>query len=63
MYKIIGFIAKPLGMLLSLIYDLVGNYGISIIIFTIIVKFALYPLYAKQIKSTVRMAEFQPKMK
>ena len=63
MYKIIGFIAKPLGMLLSLIYDLVGNYGISIIIFTIIVKFALYPLYAKQIKSTARMAEVQPKMK
>ena len=63
MYTIIGFIAKPLGMLLSLIYDLVGNYGISIIIFTVIVKFALYPLYAKQIKSTVRMAEFQPKMK
>ena len=62
MYKIIGFIVKPLGMLLSLIYDLVGNYGISIIIFTIIVKFALYPLYSKQIKSTVRMAEVQPKM-
>ena len=63
MYKLIGVIAKPLGMLLSLIYDLVGNYGIAILIFTLIVKLALYPLYAKQMKSTMRMATVQPKMK
>ena len=30
MYTILGVIAKPLGWLLSLLYDLVGNYGISI---------------------------------
>lgn len=63
MYTLIGFLAKPMGYLLSLLNSLVGNYGISIIIFTLIVKLALYPLYAKQIMSTMRMSEMQPKMK
>ena len=62
MYTVLGFIAKPLGMLLNLLYGLVGNYGISIIIFTIIVKLCLYPLYIKQIKSTAKMSDLQPKM-
>ena len=62
MYTVLGFIAKPLGMLLNLLYGLVGNYGISIIIFTIIVKLCLYPLYIKQIKSTAKMSDLQPRM-
>ena len=39
-----------------------GNYGISLIILTAIVKLALFPLYVKQIKSTANMQELQPKM-
>lgn len=62
MYTILGVIAKPLGWLLSMLYGLIGNYGITIIIFTIIVKCCLYPLYIKQTKSTARMSEIQPKM-
>ena len=56
-----GIIAKPIGYLLMLIYKLVGNYGISLIILTFIVKLALYPLYAKQIKSSADMAEMSSK--
>ena len=62
MYTILGVIAKPLGMLLNLLYGFVQNYGLTIIIFTLIVKLCLYPLYIKQTKSTARMAEVQPKM-
>lgn len=62
MYTILGVIAKPLGLLLDLIYDFISNYGITIIIFTVIVKVCLYPLYIKQTKSTAKMAEVQPKM-
>ena len=58
-----GFIAKPIGYLLALIYKLVGNYGISLIILTVIVKLVLYPLYAKQIKSTANMSEMSEKAK
>jgi len=62
MYTVLGIIAKPLGLLLNLLYGFVDNYGISIIIFTVVVKLCLYPLYIKQIKSTARMADLQPRM-
>ena len=62
MYTILGVIAKPLGMLLDLLYGFIGNYGICIIIFTVVVKVCLYPLYIKQIKSTAKMSDLQPKM-
>ncbi len=58
-----GIIAKPIGYLLALIYKLVGNYGISLIILTVIVKTVLYPLYAKQIKSTANMSDMSEKAK
>ncbi len=57
-----GIIAKPLSLLLSWLYGLIGSYGIAIIILTIIVKLCLYPVYAKQIKSTLKMSAFQPKI-
>ena len=58
-----GIVAKPIGYLLALIYKLVGNYGISLIILTVIVKLVLYPLYAKQIKSTANMSDMSEKAK
>lgn len=62
MQTIIGLIAVPLGWLLSFIYSLLNDYGITLVIFTILVKGCLYPLYAAQIKSTAGMADIQPKM-
>lgn len=62
MYTILGVIAKPMGLLLDWLYGIVGEYGISIIIFTVFVKLCLYPLYIKQTKSTARMSEMQPKI-
>ena len=62
-YTIIGPIARPMGWLLSFLYDFIQNYGITLLVFTLIVKVLLYPLYAKQVKSSVKMSELQPKMK
>ena len=62
MYTILGIIAKPMGWLLGLLYGLIQNYGITIIIFTIIVKTCIYPLYIKQTKSMAKMQDVQPKM-
>ena len=53
--------AKPIGYLLMGIYRIVGNYGLSLIILTFIVKLVLYPFYAKQIKSSAGMAEMSQK--
>ncbi len=63
MNAIIGTIAKPLGYLLGYIYNIIGDYGISLLVLTLIVKLILYPFYAKQVKSTVNMGKIQPKMK
>lgn len=58
-----GIFAKPLGYILFWIYKLVGNYGISLIILTVLVKFLLYPLYRKQVKSTADMSDIAEKSK
>ena len=57
-----ALLAKPLSYLLTWLYDLVGNYGVAILILTVVIKICLYPLYAKQIKSTAKMTDMQPKV-
>lgn len=59
----LDFIVYPLGSLLKIIYNFVGNYGLSIVIFTIIVRTALLPLTIKQSESSRKMNELNPKMK
>lgn len=54
--------------ILEFLYNLTSllgyaNYGIAIILLTIIIKVLLYPLTLKQIKSMKAMQEMQPKMK
>ena len=62
MYTLLTVIAKPLLWLLELLYGFIGNYGIAIIVLTLIVKLCLYPLYIKQTKSMAKMSTVQPKM-
>lgn len=62
MYTILGIIAKPMGWLLGLLYGFIQDYGITIILFTVIVKVCIYPLYIKQTKSMAKMQDVQPKM-
>ena len=49
--------------MLAWIYDVVGNYGLSIIVLTIVIKVVLLPLGVKQIKSMQAMQAIQPKVK
>lgn len=56
-------ISEPLGRLLFYIYGMVNSYGLSIVVFTIIVKLVLLPLTLKQTKSMKQMQELQPKIK
>ncbi len=54
---------NAIGWVLAWIYDLVGNYGLSIILLTILIKVVLLPLGVKQIKSMQAMQSIQPKVK
>ncbi len=56
-------LAVPLGYVLNAIYSFVGNYGISIIMMTLIVRLIILPLYIAQLRSSLRIQEFQPKIK
>jgi len=58
----LDFIAGPLGQFLMFIYKTVAfeNYGLAIVIFTIVVKLVLLPLTLKQYKSSAKMQEIQP---
>ena len=55
-----GSIAKLLGSLLKIIYDIVNNYGIAIVIFTVLIRLILLPLNIKQQKSMMRMQAVSP---
>ncbi len=53
-------ITRPLGFIMKLIYDLVTNYGLAIIIFTIIVKLILMPLTVRSQKAMRKTQKIQP---
>lgn len=55
-------IYKILGQLLYMVYNIVDNYAISIVLFTIIVKVLMVPLTLNQLKSSKKMQEMQPKI-
>jgi YidC/Oxa1 family membrane protein insertase len=50
-------IVYPMTNILLMIYALLGNFGIAIILFTIVIRLATHPLMAKQIKSSQKMQE------
>ena len=53
-------IINPFTNVLLLIYKMIGgNFGIAIILFTILIRLITHPLMASQIKSSTKMTEFQ----
>ncbi|EKD36747.1 MAG: hypothetical protein ACD_75C01388G0002 [uncultured bacterium] len=55
-------IAKPTLWLLNLLYDYCRNYGIAIILVTVLFKAAFWPISQKGMKSMKNMQKLQPKM-
>lgn len=58
MGNIIGY---PLGWIMWLLYQVVKNYGVALILFTLVMKLLLFPLSVKQQKSTAKMSIMAPK--
>ncbi len=57
-----GAIASIFGYLLNFIYNFVNNYGLAIILFTIVIKLVLLPISIKQQKSLKKSAKIQTEM-
>lgn len=53
-------VTRPLGFIIKLIYDLVQNYGLAIILFTIIIKLILIPLNMKSHVAMRKQQKIQP---
>ena len=57
-------LAPPLGRLLTILYDIwPNNYGVAIILLTLLVSLLLFPLTLKQTRSMKAMQEIQPEVK
>ncbi|QOI10834.1 membrane protein insertase YidC [Blochmannia endosymbiont of Colobopsis nipponica] len=61
-YGWLWFISQPLFKLLQFIHDYVGNWGISIVIITLIIRIIMYPLTKSQYTSMAKMRILQPKL-
>jgi YidC/Oxa1 family membrane protein insertase len=55
-------IAKPMHWLLNAFYAVFGNYGIAIILVTVLVKLLFWPITQKGLKSMKNMQKLQPKV-
>ncbi len=60
MFKAIG---KLFGQLLLWLFDLVGNYGVAIILFALVVKLIMLPFQLKSKKSMMRTSRMTPRLK
>ena len=57
------FLTKPFFYILTFLYQLVGNFGVALVLLTVIVRSALFPLANKSYRSMNRLKEVQPQMK
>ena len=62
MMQIFDIIATPLGYILWFIYRFVGNYFISIFLFTLLIRAATFPLSLKSQKANAERARLAPRI-
>jgi YidC/Oxa1 family membrane protein insertase len=59
-FELSDIVVVPFGFLLRILYQLVNNYGIALILFTLLVKVILLPLTMKGKKSMMQMSRLSP---
>ena len=57
------FISVPFGYLLEWLYRFAGDYGLALILFSVVVKLLLAPFTAKSKKSSMKMSRLTPRLK
>ena len=58
-----GGIVQAMETVITFLHDVVGSYGVAIVLFTLILKAATFPLNKAQIESTTKMQALQPAIK
>ena len=54
------FIIRPFGWLMEILYSLVNNYGLALLLFTVLTRIVMLPLSIKQQKSMAKMTVYNP---
>lgn len=62
MSEFFNFLYIPFGWLLHWIYEFIGSYGWSLIVFTLIVRLLMFPLSVSQQNGSAKQARLQPKI-
>ena len=62
-YGFFAFLARPMRWLLVLLFGFTGNWGIAIILLTILVRLAMWPINHKVYVNSERMKDIQPQIK
>lgn len=57
-----GFLSAPLGWVMWLIYQVVPNFTLALLVFTIFTRLIMFPFSVKSQKNMARMAAFRPKI-
>ena len=60
--KMINIVANILGYVMNLIYSICKNYGITILLFTIVTKVILFPINILVQKNSIKMVKMKPKI-
>ena len=55
-------IVRPMGFIIELIYNFIPNYGVALIIFTVLIKLLILPLNLKSQKSMVKQQKLAPQL-
>lgn len=56
------FLTKPIFYAIDYFYQVLGNFGLAILLLTVLIKLAFFPLANKSYKSMSRLKKLQPKM-
>jgi YidC/Oxa1 family membrane protein insertase len=56
------FLTKPIFYILHFFYQMIGNYGVAILLLTLLVKLLFFPLANKSYRAMSKMKKLQPKM-
>ena len=56
------FLTKPMFTALHLLYALLGNYGLAILLVTVLIKLAFFPLANRSYETMAKMKKLQPRM-
>ncbi len=62
-YGWFGWVARPMIALLHSLHAVIGNYGLAILMLTVLVRAAMFPVSRKQALSSQKMQVLQPEMK